>query len=494
MRRRGSISSLRWVALVFLLLAVLLTVLQLISFSRVRGNFPPGLTIAGIPVGGLNRQQAAQRLLQAYAVPVELHYGEATIQIKPSNLGFELDLEGMLAAADLQRLSQPFWVDFWNSLWEKRTTSVDIPLLANISEDRLRRYLKDEIASRYDTPPSAAMPVPGSASFQAGQTGTTLNVDRAISLLEDALRSPTERVVNVSYNRTTPPRPAFTNLNVMLKQILDAAKFNGVAEAYLLDLQTNQEIQFAYQPSDQSTLKPDIAFSAESTIKIPIMVSVFRRSQLPLSDDIAQNMEQMIDRSENPPADDLMAKVIDPGRGPLEVTKDMQSIGLQNTFLGARMAEPVFLAKFDTPANQRKDINTDPDTYNQTTTSDLGSLLDDIYQCSTYSGGALIAAFPGEITPEKCQEMIDYLTKNKTGMLLEAGLPEGTRLAHKHAWAQANDGYIHTIGDAGIVFTPGGNYILVIFMYDPVQLVFDPTNLLFAQMSQAVYNYYNQVQ
>jgi hypothetical protein len=491
-RRRSSISSLRWVSTFFLFAAVLLTVFQLISYSRVRGNFPPGLSIAGIPVGGLDRQRAAQRLLEAYAVPVELHYGDAVIQLKPSNLGFELDLEGMLAAADLQRVSQPFWLDFWNSLWKVQPANVDIPLLANISEDRLKKYLIDDIASRYDTPPAVAMPLPGSTSFQAGQVGTSLNVDRAVSLIEDALRSPIARVVNVTYNRTTPPRPAFSSLQIMLKQILDSAKFSGVAETYLLDLQTNQEIQFAYQPGDKSTLPPDIAFSAESTIKIPIMVSVYRRVSLPLSDELAQYMAQMMDRSENPPADSLMAKVIDPGRGPLEVTKDMQSIGLLNTFLGARMAEPVFLARFDTPANRRKDVNTDPDTYNQTSTSDLGSLLNDIYQCSTYSGGALVAAFPGEITQEKCQEMLTYLGQNKTGMLLEAGVPEGTRLAHKHAWAQANDGLIHTIGDAGIVFTPGGNYVLVVFMYDPVQLVFDPTNLLFSKLSQAVYNYYNQ--
>jgi hypothetical protein len=53
---------------------------------------------------------------------------------------------------------------------------------------------------------------------------------------------------------------------------------------------------------------------------------------------------------------------------------------------------------------------------------------------------------------------------------------------------------IHTIGDAGIAYTQGGNYIISGFMYNKVQLVFDPTNQLFAQLSTAIYNYYNQVQ
>jgi len=484
---------LRWISLVFLFSAAVLTILQLIRFSRIRGNFPPGLSIAGVSVASLDRQQAAERLLQVYAVPVEVHYEDAVIQIKPSTLGFELDLEGMLAAADLQRLNRPFWLEFWDTLWNRSLTPDSVPLLATIPEDRLRKYLAEEIASRYDKPPTAAVPIAGSVNFDPGQPGTALNIDRAVALIEDALRSPTGRVVNLSYNLTGAPRPSFQNLQILLKQVFDVAGFEGLAEIYLLDLQTNQEIHFTYESGASQPPPLDIAVSAESTIKIPIMISVYRRLDDLLSEENANLMTQMIDRSENPPADQLMKKVIDPARGPLEVTDDMQKIGLQSTFLGAMMAEPVFLSRFETPANQREDVYTDPDLYNQTTTTEMGMVLDDIYQCSQYGGGTLVAAFPGEITQSECQEMIDYLSKNKIGVLFQAGLPDGTQFAHKHAWANTNDGLIHTIGDAGIAFTPGGNFLMVGFVYHPVQLVFDPTNLLFAQLSQAVYNYYNQV-
>jgi hypothetical protein len=87
--------------------------------------------------------------------------------------------------------------------------------------------------------------------------------------------------------------------------------------------------------------------------------------------------------------------------------------------------------------------------------------------------------------------MISYLVLNKIAVLLQAGLPEGTRIAHKHGWIIENDGLMHTIADAGLVYSPGGNYIISVYMYHPVQMLFDPANKMVAELSQAVYNYLN---
>ncbi len=48
-----------------------------------------------------------------------------------------------------------------------------------------------------------------------------------------------------------------------------------------------------------------------------------------------------------------------------------------------------------------------------------------------------------------------------------------------------------TIGDAGIIYTPGGNYVFVVFLYHPDQLIWEPASELIAELSQAVYNFYN---
>ena len=141
MRRKQSFSALRWVSLIFIFGAVILTTLQLIRYSRVRANFPSGMIVAGIPIGGLDRTEAANRLLMVYSTPVELRYNNAAIQMKPNTAGFEMDLEGMLTAADMQRVSQSFWVGYWDYIWNRDLPTTEVPLRANISEDRLRAYL-----------------------------------------------------------------------------------------------------------------------------------------------------------------------------------------------------------------------------------------------------------------------------------------------------------------------------------------------------------------
>ncbi len=485
---------LRWVSLFLILAAVAVFTLQLIRFSRLRVNFPDRMEIAEVAVGGQDRATSAQRLLEVYsATPVELHYGDEIIHLTPAVAEFELDLESMLAAADLARSQESFWVEFWDYLWGRTPPAASIPLRASFSESRLRAFLENEIAERYDQPPVPAMPAVGTVNFQPGEQGTELDIDRAVDLIETALRSPTRRVVDLPMDRTNPPRPSIAYLEILLKQMVDLAEFDGLVGLYLLDLQTGEEINFAYSQGEEYSTNPDVAFTSASIIKIPIMVSAYRRLEEDPNPETIRLIEEMIEKSGNDPADWLMEQVIDPFNGPLDVSADMKTLGLENTFLAGQFFPGApLLAAFQTPANQRTDINTDPDIYNQTTPSDIGMLLEDIYQCNQNEGGNLLAVFPDEFTQTECQSMISFLTRNKIGLLLEAGVPDGTPIAHKHGWV-TYFGVMNTLGDAGIVYTPGGNYVLAIFLYHPDQLIWEPASELVATQSEAVYNYFNQV-
>ncbi|MGW8249541.1 MAG: serine hydrolase, partial [Anaerolineales bacterium] len=410
-----------------------MTILQLVRYSRVRANLPEGLLIAGVPVGGLDRQQAAQRLLEAYSIPVEVLYNDAVIHINPSVIDFQLDLDSMLAAADLERTLQPFWLGFWDYLWGQSPTPDEVPLRFNYSEQRLRAYLKDEIAQRYDQPPLAASPVVGTVNFRPGSQGTELDLDGSVLLIENTLSSLDSRQVVLPLMRTNPQRPAFQNLRILIEQTIDLSGFDGIADVYLLDLQTAQELHFAKNQGEELPVQPDVAYTASSIIKVPIMVSTFRRIDENADPETQRLLSEMITKSGNETADWLMDRVIDPNRAPLQVSEDMQALGLQNTFLAGyfSLGSPI-LEIIETPANQRADVNTDPDPYSQTTPSDIGMLLEDVYQCAQNGGGALNAVFPGEFTQVECQSMISLLVNNKLPSLLTAGIHEGTQIAHKH--------------------------------------------------------------
>jgi hypothetical protein len=58
-------------------------------------------------------------------------------------------------------------------------------------------------------------------------------------------------------------------------------------------------------------------------------------------------------------------------------------------------------------------------------------------------------------------------------------------VAHKHGWI--ND----THGDAALVLSPGGAYIFVMMLHNPVWLNFSDSEPLITESSRLVYNYFN---
>lgn len=121
----------------------------------------------------------------------------------------------------------------------------------------------------------------------------------------------------------------------------------------------------------------------------------------------------------------------------------------------------------------------------------MGALLADLYQCAQDNGGALIAAFPDKVSPATCQLLIDFMAQVQLGSLIQGGVPDGTLVPHKHGYVPASDGVVHDTSDAGIVYTPGGNFVLSIYSYHPVNNIWDNINPLFGDLAQAVYNYFN---
>jgi beta-lactamase class A len=491
-RNRNTNTILRGVSILFLTAALVLSIVSLIGYSRQRNNYPAGMTIGGVPVGGLTPVEASQRLLEVYTSPVEVQYNDAVIHIDPGVVGFQADIETMLAAADLSRTGRSFWGGFWDYLWNRTSTETQIPLSSTIADARLRDYLQNEISLRYDQPPSPAQPIPGGTSFLPGQPGQTLDLDRAVQLISDALRSPTNRSVALTFTRISVARPTIENLQILLKQIITVSKFDGLIGFYMMDLQTGQEIHFSMNNKQEIPTEPDIAFTASSTIKVPIVTSYLINRGSVLDTETSNIISRVLGKSDNS-ATDLILAAIDKNNGPLIVTKNMESLGLKSTFIGGffYVGAPNLLPNRQTPGNQRTDVTTDPDTYSQTTPSEMGTLLADLYQCAQNGGGALIAAFPDKVSSATCQLLIDFMAQDKLGSLIQGGVPDGTLVPHKHGYVPASDGIVRDTSDAGIVYSPGGNFVLSIYSYHPVNNIWDIINPLFGNLTKAVYNYFN---
>jgi len=487
--RRKKSRSLRWLPAVFgamfLMLAFFICIIDYIGFQKPQATYPGGVSVAGIPIGGLDRSQAEARLVEAFSVPVELRYRQARLQFPPSELGFSPDYAATLAGID-RNLPKRSW---WKHLWGKTETSspLDVPLIAQVDLNQAQSLLEQEIRPRYDQPPTATLPVLYTTNYLPGQAGCSVrSLPAAVEEIKAALFSPDQRIVTLNVQETPSLPLDRANLEIFLRQTIQLEKFNGLIEVYQRDLSTGEIMHIALRSNQD--VSPDVAYSAASTIKIPIMLSAMRRLEEPLPTQASTWMFQMIADSLNPPADGLMKAYMDNDSGPLMVTADLRELGYQNTFL-AGYFEPgsPLLDRISTPANQRRDIFLDPDFYNQTVPSEIGDLLWKIYRCANQNE----VLFNGQVTASECQQMLNYLLENRIHALIEAGLPPEGRAAHKHGWTNDLDGLIHTISDSAVVYTPGGNYVLVIFAYTENQFLYDTANQLFARLSQSIYNAYN---
>ena len=103
------------------------------------------------------------------------------------------------------------------------------------------------------------------------------------------------------------------------------------------------------------------------------------------------------------------------------------------------------------------------------------------------SAERLVSALRGRKSPlevERVRQAV-VMRRNRIGSLLEAGLPPDTPLAHRHAWVG------DTHADAGIVFSPGGDYVIVEIFYQQEWLPWEKSSPLMADVARATYNYFN---
>ena len=478
MNQRSSGGLGQWILVSAMVVLVIFLLYKVYEYGAARSYLPAGLTVASVDVGGFTLDEAAQILTDRYiTAPIVIYHLDNVVEISPTRAEFMLDLNMMLSDADYQRVQQDFWSGFWGYLLGQPVQVEMVPLHATHNRDALRREL-NLIASTLDRPAQPPQPVPASLSFQYGASGTRTLVDASLSDVENALYRPFQREARLVVEPITPQRPDINLLARLITNHLD--RFDGVASVFVMDLRTGEEVAInAGQP-----------MSGMSVIKLPIVVESFRAIDLPLS--LTQSRlisDTLVAQAGNESANELLRIIAgedNQQRGAELVTESMRRLGLVNTFMAVPYdVQPRPGQTLQTPANSRADRATDPDPAMQTTAEEMGTLLSMLYYCAEDDGGALRAAYAGEITQAECQEIVDIMATNFIGSLLEEGVPAEVRVAHRHGWVG------DTHGDAGIVFSPGGDYVIVLFTHKQGWLEWEISAPLLADISRAAYNYFN---
>ncbi len=300
--------------------------------------------------------------------------------------------------------------------------------------------------------------------------------------------SPTPSVISASAIAGQDAVPLSTGFQVLGNQLWNVVldnKFDPETSRFgalfVMDLQTGEALTFG----------DDFAFSGTSINKVAILAKLYEVLDTPPSIEQATDIANTMICSENVATNRLLS-VIGGGNeydGAEAVTDFFTQLGLTRSFLTAPFTtigtpepppRPILLPQ--TTANQEK---ANPDLSNQITVSEMGTLLAGVYECAYEDSGLLIDTFESRIEPRECRQMLHVMSNNTVDALLKAGVPADTRVAHKHGWIP------DTHGNAAVFFTPGGDYVIAMMMYQPEWLNFQESLPVIAEVSRQVYNYFN---
>ena len=474
-------------SIIFFTSALLTSIYQYILFNKNYYILPDGISLGSVPVGNMSRENAINKLYSTYNYPITIYYDKSSFLLYPSTIDFKISAEEMLDQLDIPNKTQRYW-QFLNG-HSQDPAPQNVNLLATYSTDKLRLILED-VAKRYDEPPSSTMTDSTYTFTIVGPPSTLLQVDESLNLISTVLYQKNNREAHLILSQQNSKGSNFEILSQQFVNQINSNNFDGLLSVFIADLDNGTVLNKAWLSNNELSTNPDIAFSGMSIIKITLMIEFYRQitnGALPYELDL---VEKAITESSNWTSNKVIEWIgdLDPYIGLQRLNSSYKTMNLNNTFMGGLYDSDELPGYLKTPSNSRTDINTNPDIYMQTTPTDIGNVLTGIYSCSKNNTGLLIDAFGSLITQEECTSMIKILQKNQIGVLLESGVPEGTPIAHKHGWADGEP-----IADAGIVFTPSTDYVIVIYIWTPEYTYWEENARILSDINKTTYYHFNPI-
>jgi beta-lactamase class A len=431
--------------------------------------------VAGIDLGGLEPEVARQKLTDALAAltrPLDIRLGGEQLTLQPEDIDFEPALDTMLETA------------------QAAAPGARVPLEVQYDETKLHDLL-EELAQTVVQ--SSALTVITdtktiSRSF-ALAGGGMLDIDQAIKQIDERLRQPggSRRITLELSPADSDARPTPEQLQEQIEAM--AKGWRGIVGVYVYDLESGAQI---------AGLNEGTAFTAASTIKVAIMLDAY--INLPkLTAKQQDALKKMIVESDNLKANDVMAAAAGGTAtesafdGAEQMSAMLADLGLKNTFLYVPFESGDFIklykVKFKTGPKQGGVAPFTPASNTlRTTPYEMAQIYIYLEQCSR-GEGLLLERFGENLTAARCKEMIGLLEKNDDKTRMMSGLPKGASVAHKSGWIPPE-----IQADNGIVRSPGGDFIISVYLYQPAERQSDKVaEATVGHFARLVYSYYNPV-
>ncbi|MGQ9816251.1 MAG: serine hydrolase, partial [Candidatus Roseilinea sp.] len=250
-----------------------------------------------------------------------------------------------------------------------------------------------------------------------------------------------------------------------------------VAGRFVKDLKSGREF----------SLNGDVAFSAAGWLKLALMIEAYRAAG-EVSPQLNDRLASIVVEGSSLNANEMLRELGqgDANMGVAALNALLKRLGLVNTFLAQPFDQQTRAPVFVTPANSRADVTASPDPAAQSTPVDVGLLLEMLDQCRA-NAGALLLAFPQQITADKCEQALALLGRNKLNELLEAS-SAGSPVISRQSWDANNHGV------ASLIRSPGGDYIVVAMLHSASPLDWAETSLIIADIVRAAYSFFNNGQ
>ena len=495
----------RFLRFLLLLCAVLALFPLYTHFKVAAAPVPPGVYLGGLDLSALKDTGEIRRHLeQIYQEPIDVRLGDTRLVLRPQDVDFQVDVEQMVAEASRYLEGSAFLDIAVREALGFGQQRRDVPVRFMLDNAKLRAWLETVAAEQNHAPvPPRLLPpstrwVDGGAAaaglpagfvgsytrdwlWTAGQPGQTLDVEASIPLVVAALTREEDRLARLALVETPAPSPAVTDLAREINAYL--MNFPGFGAVYVQDLGTGEE----------AGVDADVSFSGMSTLKIGLAAAIMRElpNGVPAGDDAADTVGNWLDyalgESNNHAANQLIAFLGDGDTtaGTQRFTQFMHDLGHVSTYMQSAYDAQVQLPVIPTPGNQRTDWQTNPDSNLQSTPTEMGRILAEIYRCSQ-GAGPLLEQFPGELTPDECLTILYYMTHNEFQELIWGGLPrpDETWIVHKHGFA------FESHSDVALVWGPTGPYVLSVFLYRQGWMDWDTSNTAMKTISRITWNFF----